>query len=285
MLATLLHADMRAGWSWRGAVLQNCTDQHKTWIMKRRWRERDLGKQEAARSVHEEIGADTNKHGTAMWGNEADAVRCRWEREQLLGEHWCCQSSGDADELRLMLSRDRQGREDSHWWSQMHWGGNESSTRSWSTAWAMGDAVLVTAAAVMGEKHGKHSAHGGDTDCLISPSVSTQQNYCRNTNSSKQTSYVFIRIKYTHIHTHIKWESLQKTTWCKWLICISACAQEDSDLHQSSKVRRDAPGWHYLHRQKQTNKPDLLSLQETILNSACMHQISFPAFPVSGTDR
>lgn len=56
----------------------------------------------------------------------------------------------------------------------MHWGGNESSTGSWNTVWAMGDAVLVTAAAVMGEKHGKHSAHGGDTDCLISSSVSTQ---------------------------------------------------------------------------------------------------------------
>lgn len=28
----------------------------------------------------------------------------------------------------------------------------------------------------------------------------------------------------------------------QFIICISACAQEDSDLHQSSKVRRDAPG-------------------------------------------
>lgn len=259
MFAALLHADMRAGWSWRGAALWNCTDQHKTRIMKRRWRERDLGKQEAARRVHEEIGADTNKHGTAMWGHEAAAIRCRWEREQLLGEHWCCQSSGDADELRLVLGRDRQGRENAFWWSRMHWGGNKSSTRSLSTKWGTGDAVAVTAAAVMGEQHGKHSAHGGGIEgggsklldlfqCLY-----TVQIYCRNTNRSKQTSPVFI---YTHkIHTHTQEPSgsfASVHVYRRTLICTTLCALRSGEIRLADITSTGI--------NQQTNKPDLLSL-------------------------
>lgn len=106
----------------------------------------------------------------------------------------------------------------------------------------------------------------------------TVQIYCRNTNRSKQTSPVFIYTHKIHTHTH---------TRTKWFICISACVQEDSHLHHTvcSEVRRDTPGWHHLHRHKPTNKQTWPSVSVgNKLNSACVHQISFPAFPVNGRD-
>lgn len=66
----------------------------------------------------------------------------------------------------------------------------------------MGDAVLVTAAAVMGEKHGKHSAHGGDTDCLISSSVSTQSKIIAEILIAASKLHMYLYVQNTLTHTY-----------------------------------------------------------------------------------
>lgn len=81
----------------------------------------------------------------------------------------------------------------------------------------------------------------------------TVQIYCRNTNRSKQTSPVFIHIKYTHTHTQEPSGSFASVhVYRRTLICTTLCALRSGEIRLADITSTGI--------NQQTNKPDLLSL-------------------------